>query len=86
MLQFRIALPQKALVTDMVHVRLRRRDSHVTATLVTLELTVMNKVRHTNTGYYRWLRLLTRGQLADQSLNSLFTKTTMICETMENIC
>ena len=26
---------------------------------------------------------MTRGQLTDQSLNSLFIKTTIICETME---
>ena len=37
-------------------------------------------------GYYGRLRLLTRGQLNDPSLNSLFPQTTIICEIMEAIC
>ena len=37
------------------------------------------------TGYYGRLRLLTRGQLTEPLLNSLFTKTPTISETMKVI-
>ena len=37
------------------------------------------------TGYYGRLLLMIRGQLTDQSLNSLFTKITTICETVISI-
>ena len=39
----------------------------------------------TITGYCGKLRLLTRDQLTSPSLNSLFTKTTTICETLDAI-
>ena len=35
--------------------------------------------------FYEWLRLLTQGQLADSSLNCLFTKTTTIYETIHSL-
>ena len=38
------------------------------------------------TGYYGRLDLLTQGQLTDLSLNSLFTKLTTVCETVEAKC
>ena len=37
------------------------------------------------TGFYGWLRLLTRGELADPLLFTLFTKTTTIYEPIEAI-
>ena len=52
--------------------------------VTTVKLTISDVVRDI-IEYYGRLRLLSRGDLTDSSLNPLFNKTTTICQTIEAI-